>query len=35
MAILWKIFEVLEALRGIFKLFLVSNYNKFNALNCK
>ena len=30
-----KNFETLGALRLNFRLFLVSNYNKFNALNCK
>ena len=27
--------EILEALRSDFTLFLVTNYNKSNALNCK
>ena len=28
-------FEILEAVRLDFRLLLVSNYNKFNTLNCK
>ena len=30
-----EIFEILEALRSDFRLLLVRNYNKYNALNCK